>query len=57
MLTNLKELREAKDWSIEDLASKMEVSVRTVFRWETGRSKPIRAFQKKLNRLFKIEGK
>lgn len=55
MIANLKELRESKGWSIEDLASKMEVSARTVFRWENGKSKPIRAFQRKLNRILGVK--
>lgn len=47
-MPNLKELREAKKLSVEDLASQLKVSDTTVTNWEEGTSQPRRNPQQML---------
>ena len=54
-MDNLRELREAKGWTLEDEASKFGVSAMSIHRWETGKAKPHRVFKKKLEKLFNIK--
>ena len=49
---DIKKLRKQNDWTVEDVASKIGVSAITVYRWESGKSKPHRIFQKKLEEIF-----
>ena len=49
---NLRELREERDMTREDLASKLGVSTQTIYRWETKETKPHKIFKEKLNRIF-----
>lgn len=49
---NIRKLRKKKGWTVEDVASKIGVSAITVYRWESGKSKPHRIFQKELERIF-----
>ena len=49
---NIKKLRKKKNWTVEDVASKVGVSYMTVYRWETKKAKPHRVFQKKLEEIF-----
>ena len=44
--------RKIRGWSQEDLARKIGVSLSTVQRWETKRSRPIRMARRELGRLF-----
>ena len=44
-------LREQLGWSREKLASELEVSVTTIWRWESGKSRPIPALAKQLEAL------
>lgn len=52
----IKELRKRKDWSQEDLAREIEVSLSTVQRWESRGSKPTRLGRRELKRLFQEAG-
>ncbi len=49
---NIKKLRKQNGWTVEDVASKVGVSAITVYRWESGKAKPHRTFQKKLEEIF-----
>ena len=48
----VKELREKRGWSQEDLAREIEVSLSTIQRWEKKGSKPTRLARRELKRLF-----
>ena len=52
----LKELRKKKDWTQEDLAREIGVSLSTVQRWEKQGAKPIRLARRELTRLFQEAG-
>ncbi len=47
----IKEIRKERDWSVEELAVELHVSVRTISRWEAGTNNPDRRSQKELVRL------
>ena len=49
----LKALRQIKNWSQEDLAREIGVSLSTVQRWEKGNARPIRLARLELNKHFK----
>ena len=49
----LKALREKRDWSQEDLAREINVSLSTIQRWEKKDCKPTRLARQELARLFK----
>lgn len=48
----VKELRKKKDWTQEDLAREIGVSLSTVQRWEKQGAKPTRLARRELQRLF-----
>ncbi len=48
----IRELRRKKDWTQEDLAREIGVSLSTVQRWEKQEAKPIRLARRELARLF-----
>lgn len=50
---NIKKEREKREWTLEELAVRVGVSVSSVHRWELGKAKPHRVFQKKLDKIFK----
>ena len=52
----VKALREKRDWSQEDLAREIDVSLSTVQRWEKKGSKPNRLARRELRKLFKEAG-
>jgi len=52
----LKEIRNRKDWSQEDLARRLEVSLSTLQRWESDRCSPSRVYRKELTKLFNEVG-
>ena len=54
--TRVKLLRKRRDWSQEDLAREIEVSLSTVQRWEKRDSKLSRLARRELRRLFKEAG-
>jgi transcriptional regulator with XRE-family HTH domain len=49
----IRELRLAKGWTIETLASILKVSRVTVWRWETGQSKPHPVHLERIKKLIK----
>ena len=49
----IKTLREKMNWSQEDLAREIGVSLSTVQRWEKRGGKPIRLARSELEKLFK----
>ena len=51
-MNNLKELREKKGLSKEELAKKMGVSARSIYRWEEKQHRPHKVFEKKLKRIL-----
>ena len=53
---NVKMLRHKMNWSQEDLARHIGVSLSTVQRWETKGGKPIRLVKMKLERLLQRSG-
>lgn len=56
-ITELKGIRERANLTREELAAKLKVSLRTIYRWEKGEAYPHRVFMEKLNRIFsKIKG-
>jgi len=52
----IKELRKEREWSQEDLAREVGVSLSTVQRWEKKGGKPIRLAVRELARLFREAG-
>ena len=52
----VKNLRKTMEWSQEDLAREIGVSLSTVQRWETRGGKPIRLARAGLERLFRKTG-
>ena len=50
-MDNLKELREAKGWSREELAIRVDVSTQTIWNWQKGKAMHSK-YQKKLNKLL-----
>jgi transcriptional regulator with XRE-family HTH domain len=48
----LREARRRKRWSQEELARRLEVSVTTVSRWETGKQEPDLRALRKLDKIF-----
>lgn len=52
----VKEIRRKMDWSQEDLAREVGVSLSTVQRWETKGAKPTRLARRELKRLSQAAG-
>ena len=52
----LKMLRAIREWTQEDLAREVGVSLSTVQRWESKGGRPIFIIRKELARLFKESG-
>jgi len=50
----IRQLREERGWSQQDLAQQTDVSVSTVFNWERGRHAPRLAQFAQLAKLFKV---
>ena len=48
----IKRLRKKKDWTQEDMAREIGVSLSTIQRWEKRGGNPIRIAARELNRLF-----
>jgi DNA-binding transcriptional regulator YiaG len=44
------------DWTQEELAQQIDVSLSTVQRWELRKARPSRLARKELNKLFKRAG-
>lgn len=49
----VKALRNKMDWSQEDLARYIDVSLSTIQRWETKGTKPHRLARRELEKLFR----
>lgn len=60
MMQELKEkvraLREKRDWSQEDLARQLEVSLSTIQRWEKRGANPTRLARRELKKLLQEAG-
>ncbi|HEY83329.1 MAG TPA: helix-turn-helix transcriptional regulator [Dehalococcoidia bacterium] len=52
----LKELRKKREWTQEDLAREMNVSLSTVQRWEKRGGEPTRLARRELKKLFRKAG-
>ncbi len=52
----VKALRNKMDWSQEDLARCIDVSLSTIQRWETKGPKPNRLARRELEKLFRKAG-
>lgn len=52
----IREIREIKGFTIERMAQEFSISEKTWRRWEKGESKPLPAFEKKLENMAKKEG-
>lgn len=52
----VKELRDKKGWTQEDLAHKISVSLSTVQRWEKKGGEPTRLARRELQKLFLKNG-
>ena len=52
----VKTLRKKMDWSQEDLARNIDVSLSTIQRWETKEPKPHKLARRELEKLFKKNG-
>ncbi|HUU64669.1 MAG TPA: helix-turn-helix transcriptional regulator [Dehalococcoidales bacterium] len=52
----LRELRKQKEWTQEDLARKINVSLSTVQRWEKRGAEPTRLARHELKKLFRKVG-
>ena len=52
----LRELRKQKEWTQEDLARKINVSLSTVQRWEKRGGEPTRLARRELKKLFRKVG-
>lgn len=53
LTVKLREIRKAKNWSQEDLARVVGVSLSTIQRWEAGKGKPIRIARKSIEKLMR----
>ena len=53
---NVRELQKRKDWSQEDLAREIGVSLSTVQRWEKKGGTPTRLARRELRKLFHKAG-
>jgi DNA-binding transcriptional regulator YiaG len=53
---NIKEIREKLEWSQEDLAHEVGVSLSTVHRWEKYGVKPSRLARRELQRVLERAG-
>lgn len=51
----LKEARKEAGLKIEEAAVALEVSVSTVYAWETGRRRPKKAFIREMAKLYKVK--
>ena len=51
----LKEAREKAGIKREEAAVRLEVSVSTIYAWETGRRRPKRAFIKEMSKMYGIK--
>lgn len=51
----LKEARENAGMKREEAAVRLEVSVSTIYAWETGRRRPKRAFIKEMAKLYGVK--
>jgi len=51
----IRQARQAKGLTREDLAVRLQCSVLTIMRWENGRSRPIRAFQIRLEEELGVD--
>ena len=52
----VRELRQKKGWTQEDLARVIDVSLSTVQRWEKRGGKPTRLARRELGKLFRESG-
>ena len=52
----VKELRKKKDWTQEDLAREIGVTLSTIQRWEKQGGKPTRLPRRELTKLFREAG-
>lgn len=52
----VKELRQKRGWSQEDLAREIDVSLSTVQRWEGKGANPTRLARRELKKLFQAAG-
>jgi len=52
----LRELRKKKEWTQEDLAREMNVSLSTVQRWEKRGGEPTRLARRELKKFFRKAG-
>lgn len=50
--TDIRRRRERLGWSRENLADRLCVTATTVYRWETGRVDPSRAYQRLMDQVF-----
>ncbi len=50
----LRQLRQARGWSRQDIANRLQVTYRTVGRWETGQHQPLPRQWPRLADLFGI---
>ena len=55
MITNLKELREKKGLTREDLASMIGVSLVSIYNWESGKRRMHKVFQKKIEKILEVK--
>ena len=55
MIANLKELREKKGLTREDLASRIGVSVVSIYNWENEKIKMHKVFQKKIEKILEVK--
>ena len=54
---DVRALRERLGWSREKLASELNVSLQSVYRWEAGRTKPLPTVVRQLETLEKRAGR
>jgi len=52
----LRELRNKKGWTQEELARKLDVSLSTVQRWEKKGGEPTRLARRELKKIFRSAG-
>ena len=52
----VRQLRQIKGWTQEDMARQIHVSLSTIQRWESKGAKPVLHARRRLDRLFKKAG-
>ena len=54
-MKTIRQLREERGWSQQELAQRLGASMNTVYRWERGQAKPTWVYRRRLADLFGVK--